>query len=76
MKISKITTNGRLTISAEIRKKYNIKPGTRIKFVDESDWIKIIPITKKGIRSNIGFLGIGGSLLKSLMEEKKIEREL
>jgi hypothetical protein len=35
------------------------------------------PITKETIRANIGFLGIKGkSLLKALMEEKKIEREL
>jgi hypothetical protein len=35
------------------------------------------PITRETIRANIGFLGIKGkSLLKALMEEKKIEREL
>ena len=35
------------------------------------------PVTKETIRANIGFLGIKGkSLLKALMEEKKIEREL
>ena len=35
------------------------------------------PITKETIRANIGFLGIKGkSLLKALMEEKKIERKL
>ncbi len=35
------------------------------------------PINKETIRANIGFLGIKGkSLLKALMEEKKIEREL
>jgi hypothetical protein len=34
-------------------------------------------ITKETIRANIGILGIKGkSLLKALMEEKKIEREL
>lgn len=34
------------------------------------------PITKESIRNNIGCLGIKGkSLLKVLMEEKKIERE-
>lgn len=33
------------------------------------------PITKETIRANVGFLGIKGkSLLKALMEEKKIER--
>ena len=35
------------------------------------------PITKESIRTNIGCLGIKGkSLLKALLEEKKIEREL
>jgi hypothetical protein len=35
---------------------------------------KIEPITKEVIRKNIGFLGKKGSLLKALMEEKKIEK--
>lgn len=35
------------------------------------------PITRESIRTNIGCLRIKGkSLLKALMEEKKIEREL
>ncbi len=76
MKILKLTTNGRLTIPAELRKKYNIKPGTRIHFVDEDNGIKIIPVTKETIRANIGFLGMQGKMLKSLLEEKKIEMEL
>ena len=34
------------------------------------------PITKDTIRANIGCLGIKGkSLLKALMEEKKLEKE-
>jgi hypothetical protein len=34
------------------------------------------PITKESIRTNIGLLGMKGkSLLKALMDEKKIERE-
>ena len=76
MKILKLTTNGRLTIPAQLRKKYNIKPGTRIHFVDEDNGIKIIPVTIEMIRANIGFIGMHGKMLKSLQEEKKIEREL
>ncbi|MBK6912914.1 MAG: hypothetical protein IPH11_04325 [Ignavibacteriales bacterium] len=40
--------------------------------------IKIVPLaTPEEIRSNVGILGIKRkSLLKALMEEKKIEREL
>jgi hypothetical protein len=41
------------------------------------DGVRIIPLaTPEEIRANIGFLGMKGKLLKSLMEEKKIEREL
>lgn len=76
MKISKLTTNGRLTIPADIRNRYDIKPGTHVHFVDENDGIKIIPITNKTIFKNVGFLNTNGALLKSLMQEKKIEREL
>jgi len=77
MKLSKVTSGGRITVPTELRKKYNIKPGTRVNLVEEKDGIKIIPLTKETIRTNAGFLKIKDkSLLKALMKEKKIEREL
>jgi AbrB family looped-hinge helix DNA binding protein len=77
MKILRVTSNGRITIPTKLRKKYNLKPGTRINFVEEKDGIKIIPLAKETIRTNAGFLKIKGkSLLKILMEEKKKECEL
>ena len=47
----------------------------------EKDGIKIFlpmeqAITKESIKANAGFLGMKGKLIKSLMEEKKREREL
>jgi hypothetical protein len=46
-------------------------PGTKVKFVVEKDGIGIIPLaTAEEIKANIGFLGLGGKMLKSLMEEK------
>jgi AbrB family looped-hinge helix DNA binding protein len=76
MKISKLTSGGRITIPADLRKKYKLKPGTRVNFSEEENGIKVIPITPETIRANAGFLGMKGKLLKSLMQEKKIEREL
>jgi len=77
MKIGRFTTKGRVTIPVELRRRYNLKPGTRINFFEEDNGIKMIPITSETIRANIGFLKINGnSLLKALMEEKKKEREL
>jgi AbrB family looped-hinge helix DNA binding protein len=77
MKFSRLTTSGRITIPAPLRKKYNLTPGTRVHFEELNNGIKIIPLTKETTRTNAGFLKIKGkSLLKALMEEKKKEREL
>ncbi len=77
MKILKITTNGRVTIPAPLRKKYKLTPGRLVRFEIAKNGIKIIPlVTPAEIKANIGFLGSKGKLLKSLMLEKKIEREL
>lgn len=37
MKISKLTTNGRITIPAPLRKKYGLTPGRRVKFKTTED---------------------------------------
>jgi AbrB family looped-hinge helix DNA binding protein len=72
MKISKVTSGGRVTIPAELRKKYNLSPGTSVNLTAEEDGIKIRKaLTKEAIKSNIGFLGTRGKLLKALMKEKK-----
>ena len=77
MKFVKLTTNGRVTIPASLRKKYGLTPGRKVKFEITEESIRIIPLaTPEEIKSNIGFLGMKGKLLKSLLKEKKREREL
>ena len=77
MKLAKVTTNGRVTIPAELREKYNLNPGRRVKFEVAEDGIRIIPlVTPQEVMSNIGFLGTKGKLLKALMEDKRREGKL
>lgn len=77
METGYVTSKGQLVIPSKIRRKFGIKPGTRVNFFEEDDGIKIIPVTSEIIKANIGFLGKDGpSLLKAFMEEKKKEREL
>jgi AbrB family looped-hinge helix DNA binding protein len=77
METGHVTSKGQLVIPSKMRKKFGIKAGTRVNFFEEKDGIKIIPVTSETVKANIGFLGEDGpSLLKALMEEKKIEREL
>jgi AbrB family looped-hinge helix DNA binding protein len=65
-----------LVIPSKLRKRFRIKPGTRINFFEEKDGIKIIPVTPETIEDNIGFMKTEGKLLRALKEEKKKEREL
>ena len=76
MEAGYVTSKGQLVIPSKMRRKFGIKPGTRVNFYEEEDGIKLIPITPEVVKANIGFLGKEGDLLKALMEEKKKEREL
>ena len=76
MSTSFVTVKGQVDIPSKLRQKYGIKSGTRVRFYDEEDGIRIVPITPEFIKANVGFLGTKGRLLRALMEEKKKEREL
>ncbi len=77
MIISKITSEGRLTIPIELRKKFNLFPGRKVKFETTEDSVRIIPVaTTEEIKENAGFLEMKGKLLESFMEEKKREKAL
>lgn len=76
METSVVTIKGQIVIPSKIRRRFGIKSGTRIHFIEEKNEIRIVPITKELIKSNFGILGTKGRLLKTLKEEKKKEREL
>lgn len=72
MKLAKVTTNGRVTIPAELRKKYNLTGGRQVKFDVVDDGIVITPlVTAEEIKANIGFVGTKGKLLKALMGKRR-----
>jgi len=76
MEKSIVTVKGQVVIPSRIRRKYKIKKGTVINFYEIGDEIKLVPVTHELIEKYAGVLGTKGKLLKSLMEEKKSEREL
>lgn len=71
-----VTTKGQIVIPIEIRKKYGLKVGTKIRFDDEDGEIKLVPITEEIIKKNVGLLKSRGKLIKALQKEKEIERGL
>ena len=51
-----VTTKGRFTIPLELRRKYDIKPGTRIAFKPVGNAVELRPITPATIDSVRGIL--------------------
>ncbi len=76
MDVAVVTTKGQVVIPAKFRRKFGIKIGTKIQFIEEEGEIKLFPITEEAIFNNIGFLGTKGKLLRAFMKEKEVEREL
>jgi len=74
--VSTVTTKGQLVIPAKLRRKYSIKEGTQVAFVEQENRLVLQPLTPEFIRSLRGSLKGKPSALKALLEDRKREREL
>jgi len=70
-----ITSKGQLVVPARLRRKYGIKPGTKICFVERDHEIIFQPVTKEYIRSVCGMLKSDTSMTKALLEERARDKE-
>ena len=51
MNTAYVTSKGQLVVPSRIRRRFGIKPGTRVNFVEEGDRIIFQPVTREYIRS-------------------------
>ena len=73
-----VTSKGQLVVPSAIRRRFGIKPGTRINFVPEGDRIIFQPVTREYIESFCGiFKQKPGekSVVQELLEERRAEKE-
>lgn len=70
-----ISEKGWVVIPAELRKKYQLTPGSEVVIVDYGGVLSIIPALKNPIREGAGMLAGVDSLTKALLDERKRERE-
>lgn len=68
-----VSQKGWVVIPAELRKKYGIRPGSRLQFVDYGDMLALIPIPDDPIKAAAGMLAGGKSLTACLLQEHQIE---
>jgi AbrB family looped-hinge helix DNA binding protein len=73
---SVVTTKGQLVIPARLRRRFGIKKGTRVTFVEDAGRIIVQPVTREFIRGLRGSLKGEPSALTALLEERKRERQL
>ncbi|MBF8294181.1 MAG: hypothetical protein HW389_726 [Bacteroidetes bacterium] len=76
MDTSVVTTKGQIVVPAKIRRKFGIKKGTKIAFIEQNGKLIIQALDKSYFEALAGVLGTEGKMLKSLMEDKKKERDL
>ena len=74
--VSTVTTKGQLVIPAKLRRKYAIRKGTQVAFLEEENRLVLQPLTPEFIRSLRGSLKGERSPLKLLLEDRKRERRL
>jgi AbrB family looped-hinge helix DNA binding protein len=71
---STTTAKHQIIVPKSLRKKYNIKPGTRIMFTDKGNGEIIMrALTKEYFESLAGWLNTPG-ILEDLMKEKEFEK--
>jgi AbrB family looped-hinge helix DNA binding protein len=76
METSVVTVKGQIVVPVKIRRKFGIKKGTKVAFMEQNGKLMIQPLDKSYFESLAGILGTNGKMMKSLMEDKKKEREL
>jgi AbrB family looped-hinge helix DNA binding protein len=77
-----VTSKGQLVIPSKLRRKYNIKKGTRVNFVEDNGKIILQPVTREYIREFRGIYKLKPGekpatqeLLEDRAEEKRREEK-
>jgi AbrB family looped-hinge helix DNA binding protein len=74
MDTGNVTTKGQLVIPARIRRRFGIKAGTRVRFVEREGEIVLQPITSAAIRNLCGILKSETSVTAELLKERARDR--
>jgi len=68
-----ITKRGQTTVPAKIIKKYNLKTGSKLYWLDTGRGIKVIPISDDIINTAYG-IAEGQNLLEELIQSRKKDK--
>jgi len=75
MESAYVTTKGQLVIPAKLRRRFGIKQGTKVCFIERGNEILFQPVTKEYIRSVCGMLKSDTSVAEELLKERAKDKE-
>jgi AbrB family looped-hinge helix DNA binding protein len=75
LETSYVTSKGQMVIPARLRRRYGIKTGTKIRFVERDHEILFQPVTREFIRSLCGVLRSDTSVTEELLQERGRDRQ-
>jgi AbrB family looped-hinge helix DNA binding protein len=70
-----VSNKGWVVIPAEMRKKYNLVPGTKVVIVDYGGVLAILPAFKNPVEQGYGLLKGGDSLTDALIKDRELEKK-
>lgn len=68
-----ISSKGWVVIPADLRKKYDLKPGDKVNIVDYGGVLSMVPALDDPVRDARGLLKEGGSLTDALLEDRRAD---
>ena len=70
-----VTSKGQLVVPARLRRKYGIKKGTKVRFLERDREIVLQPVTRQYIRSACGMLASAGRATPELLKERARDKQ-
>jgi AbrB family looped-hinge helix DNA binding protein len=75
MAVTVVTTKGQIVIPSKVRRKFNIKKGTKLYIEERENELVLKPVTPEYFKKIEGILPTKGRLSKALLEERSRDRE-
>jgi AbrB family looped-hinge helix DNA binding protein len=70
-----MTSKGQIVVPARLRKRYGLKPGMKVLFIEKNHEILFQPVTREYIRSVRGMLSSNASVTGELLVDQAKDRE-
>ena len=75
MEESYITSKGQMVVPVKLRRRYGIRPGTKVRFIERGNEIVFQPMTKEYIHGVCGMLKSATPATVELLKERVKDRE-